>query len=127
MTILPAWALAARERLKAATPRPWTVDEDAPCEFVNSPHGCLAELHLTRYGNAALIAHAPTDLARALDALESAERVIEAHKRDKAAWVRTIAAGMPEKERLTAQQFDAIGEEVSEAESAHRASMEAVD
>jgi hypothetical protein len=68
-----------------------------------------------------------TFLPALIEVVEAQARVIEAHKLDKAAWVRTVVPGMPMAERLTAKQFDAVGITLADAESALTAALERLE
>jgi hypothetical protein len=76
--VTPEHRAAARKRLADATPGPWAVRErTAWCVDASGPDGRGAEWHPASVRDMAcdadFIAHAPTDLAAALDALDVLE------------------------------------------------------
>jgi hypothetical protein len=67
-----------RARLEAATPGPWKARYSGPELYVFGPRGDLAQIHGPENEaahDADLIAHAPTDLAAALEVVEAALQV----------------------------------------------------
>ena len=59
-------------------------------------------------------------------ALSAAGRVIEEHRKDTAAWMRTVVLGIPMAERLTAKEFRQRGAELENAKLAYAEALKEV-